>query len=408
MPGRLRPFSPFDKLSAEQLIVAAGRTALKRFRDNDLLLARGSEDASDYFLLDGNVALVDGDGNSRLLASGGPETVNALAPLRPSVYDVRAIGPVLCARISRAELAILRDGVRRAIPVRIDEFGEDLTATRDLFSDLEADLKADRLRLPSLPDVAVRVRTAIDDAACDTRRIADLLAVDPVLAAKIIKIANSPLCRGSSAVLNLRDAVSRIGLYTVAELVVCFSLKDLFKADAPDLRDRFADLVGEAVRVGACASVIGQRIGGMAETALVAGLLSNVGAFALLERLAAHGELHDDPMRLERALATYGPRMGGLVCRHWNLGDAIESAVVHAHDWQFAPTIGRGADDALAAIVILARYHTAIALGRTAQLPKPEDVPAMAVLGAEPGPEISMEIIREAKVRVDALLQALG
>ncbi len=43
MPGRLRPFAPFAQLSAEQLIVAAARTALKRFRDGDLVLSRGSK-----------------------------------------------------------------------------------------------------------------------------------------------------------------------------------------------------------------------------------------------------------------------------------------------------------------------------------------------------------------------------
>ena len=64
MPGRLRPFTPFAQLSAEQLIVAAGRTVMKRFRDGDLLLSRGSDDSSDYFLLDGNVVTLDIDGNS--------------------------------------------------------------------------------------------------------------------------------------------------------------------------------------------------------------------------------------------------------------------------------------------------------------------------------------------------------
>lgn len=405
MPGRLRPFAPFNQLSAEQLIVAAGRTSLKRFRDSDLLLRRGSDDGCDYFLLDGNVVLIDADGNSRLIACGSANAVNALAPLRPCRYDVRALGPALCAKMARSEVAILRAGIQPASRIRVAESAEDLSATRDLFMELEADVAADRLQLPSLPDVAMRVRTAIADAACDNRRIADLLGVDPAIAAKILKVANSPLCRGGNAVNNLLDAVSRIGLYTIGELVLCFSLKDLFNPSSPSLRARFAELVGESVRVGACASVIGLRIGAGAEQALIAGLLCNIGSFALLDRLGQQSEVLQDDGQVERALTTsYAPRVGMLICKHWNLGDEITEAVAHAHDWQY---LGERAKN-LAEVVICARYHTLMALGKAPQLPKPEEIRAMRVLGAEVTPQISMEIIRDAKSRVDALLQTLN
>ena len=404
MPGRLRPFAPFAKLSAEQLIVAAGRTAMKRFRDGDLVLARGADDSCDYFLLDGNVVLHDSEGKSKVIASGSADAANALAPLRPVRFDVRALGPVLCAKMARREVAILRDSIKRVPRMRIDEMQDPLTHTGELFDDLEGEITSDRLKLPSLPDHALRVRGAIANAACDARKIADLLAADPVLAAKILKVANSPLCRGDSAVDNLRDAVNRIGMHTVGELVVCFSLKDLFNASSPFLRERFGELVIEAVRVGATASVVAQRVHGVAaEQALVAGLLCNIGAYAVLERLAGEPELVKDRTRVERSLASFTPRLGKLICRHWQLGDAVVEAVGCAGDWQYAVE----GHFRLAETVICARYHSLISLRKNAQLPRPETVPAMRILGTELTPEISMDIIREAKLRIDALQQAL-
>lgn len=404
MPGRLRPFAPFALLSAEQLIVAAGRTALKRFRDGDLVLARGSEDGCDYFLLDGNVVMLDADGNSKMIASGSADAANPLAPLRPALFDVRALGPVLCAKMARAEVALLREASLRVSRPRAEEEQAPLDDTSDLFRDLEGDIVADRLKLPSLPDHALRVRSAITHASADTRKVADLLAADPALAAKILKVANSPLCRGDSAISNLRDAVNRIGLHTVGELVVCFSLKDLFNAKSPSLRERFGELVIEAVRIGATASVIAARIGGVAaEQALVAGLLSNIGAYVVLERLSQQPQLLKDDTRVERTLAAYTARLSKVICRHWQLGDSVVEAVGHAGDWGYA------VDGAarLAEVVICARYHSLISLRKTQQLPRPETIKAMRIFEAALTPELSVDIIREARVRIDALQQAL-
>ena len=404
MPGRLRPFAPFAHLSAEQLIVAAGRTAMKRFRDGDLLLARGSEDSCDYFLLDGNVVILDVDGNSKLVASGSVDAVNALAPLRPALFDVRALGPVLCAKMARGEVSLLRDSIRRVPRVRLDEVEEPLAETSGLFDDLEGDITADRLKLPSLPDHALRIRAAIANAAADARRIADLLAADPALAAKILKVANSPLCRGNNTVSNLREAVNRIGMFTVGELVVCFSLKDLFNARSPSLRERFGELVIEAVRIGATASVVAQRVRGVvADEALVAGLLANIGAYVVLDRLSQQPLLLKDETRVERALLGYTARLGKLICRHWQLGEAVVEAVGHVGDWEYEVQ----GEFRLAEVVICARYHSLISLRKTHQLPKPESIKAMRVLGTELTPAISMEIIRDAKLRIDALQQAL-
>lgn len=406
MPGRLRDLRPFAELPSDQLIVAAARTRLKRFRDGDMVIARGSTDPDDYFLLDGNVVLQDVDGNTRLLASGSEGAQDALAPLRPSVYEVRALGPVSCARMARTEVAVLREQSAR---VPAASATVDVARAKDtgaaLFAEFKASLAANRLRLPSLPEVALRIRGAVANTRCDTRHIADLLAADPAVAAKILKLANSPLCRGTGAITSLPEAVSRIGLNTVSELVVCFSLKDLFRCEEPTLRARFAELSGAAVRTGVTAATIAARYAPRrGEQSLVAGLLGNVGALPLLERMAAMPQLVAEPQRIDALLAALAPRVGELMCRHWQLDEAVVDAVRHAGNWEHAVE----GEVTLAEIVICARYHMLLGLGHGARLPRPEAVPAMRLLGAAPDPAISLEILRESKSRVDALLAALS
>lgn len=282
---------------------------------------------------------------------------------------------------------------------------DDQSATVSLVTDLEKDIATDRLRLPSLPDIALRLRDVLATSACDNQRVANLIAADPSVAAKILRIANSPLCRGTETIVNLRDAVGRIGMHTVSELIICFSLRDLFDTSSRTIRDRFAQLVGVSVRVGATASVIAERASlGIADQALVAGLLSNIGAFPILERLAMRPDVVEDPTKADAAIETHGARIGQLICDKWNLGDAVVEAVAEFGNWAF---VAHGALTT-AEVVICAHYHTLLGLGQVQDLPKPEQIKAMRVLGGNVTPESSMAIIKDAKGRVDVLLDALS
>lgn len=409
MPGRLRALALFNRLSAEQLIVIANRSQLRRFRDGDCVMSRGENEAFDYFLLDGNVGIADPDGNSRLLAAGTPAAAHPLAPLRPNPYEVRAIGPVVCAKLSREDVARLRELTERSAP------SVPLAASADaaaVISRIEADLQADRLRLPSPPDIALNIRDAIARSNCDSQHIADLLAADPAIAAKILKIANSPLCRGASRAATLREAVMRIGWVAVSELVVCFSLKDIFQADAPDLRARFMTLTEAAVRVGATASVVAERVAPETrEHALIAGLLSSIGALPILDCVRREASLAEQPEQVEQLLTQHAARVGGTLCRKWGLDENVALAVAHADDWTHADT---GAPT-LSEIVLVSRYLARLGeqLGgrpprrgavSEASLPRPDDIAAMRILGTPADPELGLDIIRASRARIDALL----
>ena len=169
IPRQLRVLAPFSGLPVEQLIVAAGRTSSDRFNDGEIVIA----------------------------------------PLRPSIYGVRASGLTLCARIPRADLAGLREQVECINQTSLQEVDTEPLAKQGLMFDLEADEAVDRLKLPSRPDIAFRIREVLSNRVCDNQRVADLLSTDPSAAVKILKIANGPLCRGVSTIIDLREAVAR-------------------------------------------------------------------------------------------------------------------------------------------------------------------------------------------------------
>jgi len=75
-----------------------------------------------------------------------------------------------------------------------------------------ADAKSGRLQLPSLPDLAFKVRTAVNDPRRSVADIARLIQFDPALAARLIQIANSPLYRGIKKFDNCHSAITRMGI----------------------------------------------------------------------------------------------------------------------------------------------------------------------------------------------------
>ena len=70
----------------------------------------------------------------------------------------------------------------------------------------------DDLLLPTMPEVALRLREVANDPEVDAHAIAGVIGSDAALSARIIKVANSPLIRGLQTVEDLQMAVSRMGI----------------------------------------------------------------------------------------------------------------------------------------------------------------------------------------------------
>src|ERR1700761_3719814 len=100
---------------------------------------------------------------------------------------------------------------------------------------LAAELSGGKIELPGFPHIVMRVQKVLNDERADANRIVKVLGSEPVLAAQIIRMANSAALNTSgSAVSDLRAAVSRVGLDTVRSATISFAIRQL--QGAPALR----------------------------------------------------------------------------------------------------------------------------------------------------------------------------
>jgi HD-like signal output (HDOD) protein len=86
------------------------------------------------------------------------------------------------------------------------------------------------LTLPTLPEVALRVRDAVEREDSSANQIANIVATDAALSARLLQVANSPLYRGRDPIDNLQIAVARLGIRLVRSLVVSLIMQQIFQA----------------------------------------------------------------------------------------------------------------------------------------------------------------------------------
>lgn len=84
---------------------------------------------------------------------------------------------------------------------------------------IEADIADNRLILPSLPEVAVRVRQLIANPDCNISMLERQISKDAAMTARLLKVANSSIMSRGNKVTSLRHAILNLGFDLVGSLV---------------------------------------------------------------------------------------------------------------------------------------------------------------------------------------------
>jgi len=173
-------------------------------------------------------------------------------------------------------------------------------------------------------------------------RISKVLAMDPAITTKILRIANSPMYAQQRKTENLRQAVVVLGLNATLSLALSFSLLKSWKDDANGsgldypLFWRRQLLSATVTRV--LATALGVR---EAEELFLASLIQDVGMLALdrtVPDLYANldSQVHESDLiavEVER-LGSDHAHIGGWLLKEWHFPERIQQAVTASHDPQ--------------------------------------------------------------------------
>ena len=203
-----------------------------------------------------------------------------------------------------------------------------------MFGVVRHELEAGRLILPTLPEVAIRIRDIVGRTDVDAAVAATEIAKDPIIAGRIISVANSAGVRGlGPEVGSLRQAVTRLGFDLTRVLVNQMVLQTMFSAGTPVLRKIMLDTWTRSQEVAALAQVLATSAGLVAETALLAGLIHRVGMLPIVRLLDRHPALVTDEATTRYVVGRLHPPMANLLLKAWRFPPELQSVPRFAFDY---------------------------------------------------------------------------
>lgn len=186
------------------------------------------------------------------------------------------------------------------------------------------------LVLPTLPDVAVRVNALLESDSCDAAQIAQVIALDPGIAARVIVAANSAYSQSRAPVDTLPAAVTRLGMRFTRAMVNRIALEQMFSAHSRMLHKVATDIWLESVRVGAlCDALTRYRSSTVgADEALLAGLLHLVGSLPVI-RLAdeSPGRFDNEP-GIGDVVRLLQPEIGYYLLEEWGFAKSVSDVAM--------------------------------------------------------------------------------
>jgi HD-like signal output (HDOD) protein len=169
----------------------------------------------------------------------------------------------------------------------------------EAFKSIAAQAGRGELTFPTSVDATLKLQRALSDPDLHIDEAARMVQAEPLLAARIVAIANSVAYnRSGTAITNVRAAVQRVGFRPLNALAAAVIVRQLdSKITQPELRAKADQLWKHSAHVAALSQVIARRVTHVdPETALFAGIVHEVGGFYLLSRAAEFpGLLDGDP-----------------------------------------------------------------------------------------------------------------
>ena len=274
---------------------------------------------------------------------------------------------------------------------------------RALVDSLVRELAGEVIDLPSFPDVAMRVRKALTNEDVGIEDAVRIVSAEPALSARLMQLANSAtLNPGGKRLINLRSAMTRIGLNMACSVTIAFAMSQLRRAETyKAIEPRLGKLWQEAAHLAAVSRVIARRFTTLnADTALLAGLLQCIGKLYLLTRAARYPSLLADEAALEPITAEYHARVAQAILRNWDMDPEIIAATAACGNpaREHAGTVDLA--DVLTASAAL------IALGPEPQQIEFPGIPAARRLGLNA--DACTAALSESRDEIDALRQALN
>lgn len=192
------------------------------------------------------------------------------------------------------------------------------TLVETVSKDIIEALQNDQLTLPSLPEVAMKVRDVAEKDDSTINDLTEIISQDAALSARIIRVVNSPLLRAPQEVKDLPMAVSRLGMNYTSNLAIGLAMEQMFQATSEMIEKRMRALWQLTGHISAWCSVLAAHSKVLApDEAMLAGLIHRLGALPILTYAEERDDLIQDNITLGKVIDRLHGPLGGNILEKW-------------------------------------------------------------------------------------------
>lgn len=243
----------------------------------------------------------------------------------------------------------------------------------------------DQLVLPTLPEVALKVREVADDPDTDIDTLGSVIGNDAALSARIIRVANSPLLRASRAIEDLRTALMRLGIQYTCNIATGLAMEQMFQATSDLVDMRMREVWSRSSEVAGISHVLCRHYTKLRpDQATLAGLVHKIGVLPILTYAEDHPALLKDSFTLDAVIDELHAPLGDLILKTWGFPE--ELAHIPTQHVDFTRSIPKADYADIVTVAMLQSY-----LGSDSAMTKIDfsQVKAFERLGLDPDMQVS-------------------
>ncbi|WP_446808816.1 HDOD domain-containing protein [Methylomonas sp. 2BW1-5-20] len=389
----LHKLIPLGDLPAAELLAVP--VTMRNFSPGDIIFNRGAETEQLTYLYTGAVFLEANNGTGYTVEA---DTFKAFYPLATSgehAFSAIAKSPTQVIYMPLSNLQRSSKPINNPL-INSESIPPALRGSFFFDSFCDA-FRADNLHVPSLPDVALRLRSALqkDISIADAVKILNL---DPVISSKLIQVANSPIYRGNNPITSSHDAVNRLGFKTTQNLVTSISLHQLFRSRNRQLNNIIQNLWRQSIQIASLSHTLaGLTRKVNADEALLAGLIHNIGALPIVTFAEGIDISRYTEQELNTSIDCLHGLLGSHILKKWHFPESFQQIPLNTCHWYYDDGQGLQLHD----VVLLAKFHAQLGSANTQKLPPLNTLPAFQKLDDSAlTPDMSLKALQDAKQQI--------
>ncbi|MDR0564566.1 MAG: HDOD domain-containing protein [Azoarcus sp.] len=201
---------------------------------------------------------------------------------------------------------------------------------RAFAAQIETELETGHLNFPTAMEISLRIKQLADNPESSIDDIAALVHTEPVLSAKVVRMANAILLNPYGVrVTSVNNAVKRIGLAALRCLAFAVSAEQISQdRRSEQLRKIAVELWHHCADVASWSYAFANHLHTVnPDTAMLTGMMVDIGQFFLLARVADYPVLEDDIERFSEFVSVWTEPITRSVLDAFDLPDDIVDAL---------------------------------------------------------------------------------